>query len=49
MGLTYKLQKDLDASASYSFDKLQYKEVGSEATRNLIFLGLTWRYPLLER
>jgi hypothetical protein len=48
-GLSYKLQRDLEVSASYAFEKVQYREAASAATRNVVFLGLTYRYPLLER
>ena len=54
MGIHYAMRKDfafrdLSFDASYSFAKAMYKESNIEASRNVVFLGITYRYPIFER
>jgi len=44
----YNFSHDLSLKASYSYIRVNYKTNDTDANRNVVFLGLVYRYPLLD-
>lgn len=43
--LRYEFTKDLYLDASYSFNRVEYRQSDTEAARNIVMVKLTWQYP----
>jgi Putative MetA-pathway of phenol degradation/Putative beta-barrel porin 2 len=43
--MRYEFTKDLYLDASYSFNRVDYRQSDTDAARNIVMLKLTWQYP----
>jgi hypothetical protein len=43
--MRYEFTKDLYLEASYSFNRVEYRQSDIEAARNIVMVKLTWQYP----
>lgn len=48
-GLTYRYSKDVTVNTNYAYTGLALSQNGLSVARNVVFVGITWRYPLFER
>lgn len=44
--LSWRLRRDLDMSAGYSYVRVEDRHNHKDAVRNAVFAGLIWRYPV---
>jgi hypothetical protein len=43
--MRYEFTKDLYLDASYSFNRVEYRQLETDAARNIVMVKLTWQYP----
>lgn len=47
-GISYAFTKDMSLSASYAHTELADRERGTDVSRNVVFIGLTFKQPLFD-